>query len=451
MPRRTTPSAFRRRAAESAGAIAGTVAIVGFPNVGKSTLVNRLTQTRAAVVHETPGVTRDRKELLCEWNGTWFRLIDTGGIDAEDRGPFGPQVAAQARAAVDEADLVLMIVDARAGVTPGDEELAAILRAADTPVLVLANKIDDPRRDLEAVEFHRLGLGDPLPLSALHGHGTGDLLDEIVARLPGGDEAAIGEEVVRVAILGRPNVGKSSLLNALLGRERVIVSEQPGTTRDAIDTVLQRGESRFVLVDTAGLRRKRRQREGIEYYSELRALEAAERADVALVLVDASDGVVEQDLAVADVARKAGCSTLVVLAKWDVTTIDLQETKGMLHRRLRQRPPVIAISAKTGRGLERLLDHVQALFAKHAGRVATPALNRALAELREARPGPAARGRRLRMLYGTQVSTRPPRFRIFVNDPRLVTRDWGYWVENELRKRLGLEGVPVSIDFVKSE
>jgi GTPase len=451
MSRRTTPSAFRRKAAESAGAIAGTVAIVGFPNVGKSTLVNRLTQTRAAVVHETPGVTRDRKELLCEWNGTWFRLIDTGGIDAEDRGPFGPQVAAQARAAVDEADLVLMIVDARAGVTPGDEELAAILRAADTPVLVLANKIDDPRRDLEAVEFHRLGLGDPLPLSALHGHGTGDLLDEIVARLPGGDEAAIGEEAVRVAILGRPNVGKSSLLNALLGRERVIVSEQPGTTRDAIDTVLQRGESRFVLVDTAGLRRKRRQRQGIEYYSELRALEAAERADVALVLVDASDGVVEQDLAVADVARKAGCSTLVVLAKWDVTTIDLQETKGMLHRRLRQRPPVIAISAKTGRGLERLLDHVQALFAKHAGRVATPALNRALAELREARPGPAARGRRLRMLYGTQVSTRPPRFRIFVNDPRLVTRDWGYWVENELRKRLGLEGVPVSIDFVKSE
>jgi GTPase len=451
MPRRSAPSAFRRKAAESAEAIAGTVAIVGFPNVGKSTLVNRLTQTRAAVVHETPGVTRDRKELLCEWNGTWFRLIDTGGIDAEDAGPFGPQVAAQARAAVDEADLVLMVVDARAGVTPGDEELAAILRAADTPVLVLANKIDDPRRDLEAVEFHRLGLGDPLPLSALHGHGTGDLLDEIVARLPGGDEAAIGEEAIRVAILGRPNVGKSSLLNALLGRERVIVSEQPGTTRDAIDTVLQRGESKFVLVDTAGLRRKRRQRQGIEYYSELRALEAAERADVALALVDASDGVVEQDLAVADVARKAGCSTLVVLAKWDVTTVDLQETKGLLHRRLRQRPPVIAISAKTGRGLERLLDHVEALFAKHAGRVATPALNRVLAELREARPGPAVRGRRLRLLYGTQVSTRPPRFRIFVNDRRLVTRDYGYWVENELRKRLELEGVPVSIDFVKSE
>jgi GTPase len=438
-------------AAREVGEIAGTVAIVGFPNVGKSTLVNRLTQTRAAVVHETPGVTRDRKELLCEWNGTWFRLIDTGGIDAADAGPFGPQVVAQARAAIDAADLVLLVVDARAGVTPGDEELAAILRAADTPVLVLANKIDDPRRDLEALEFHRLGLGDPLPLSALHGHGTGDLLDEVVARLPGAREAAVGEDAIRVAILGRPNVGKSSLLNALVGHERVIVSEVPGTTRDSIDTVLRRGESTFVLVDTAGLRRKRRQRQGIEYYSELRALEAAERADAALVLVDAEEGVVEQDLTVADIARKAGCSTLVVLSKWDVTTIDLQETKGLLHRRLRQRPPVIAISAKTGRGLERLLDHVENLFAKHAGRIPTAGLNRVLGELREARPGPAARGRRLRLLYGTQVSTRPPRFRIFVNDRRLVTRDYGYWVENELRRRLSLEGVPVSIDFVASE
>jgi GTPase len=433
------------------GTLAGTVAIVGFPNVGKSTLVNRLTQSRAAVVHETPGVTRDRKELLCEWSGTWFRIVDTGGVDEADRGPFGPQVAAQARAAVEEADLVLFVVDARAGVTPGDEELAAILRAARKPVLVIANKIDDPRREAEALEFHRLGLGDPIPLSALHGHGTGDLLDEIVARLPGRSEQPLGEDAIRVAVLGRPNVGKSSLLNALLGRERVIVSEVPGTTRDAIDTVLERDGSTFVLVDTAGLRRKRRQRQGIDYYSELRALAAAERADVALVLIAADEGIVEQDLAVADIARKANCSTLVVLSKWDLSTIDLQQSKGELHRRLRQRPPVIAVSAKTGRGLERLLDHVEELFTKHTSRIQTAELNRALGELREARPGPAQRGRRLRLLYGTQVSTRPPRFRIFVNDPRLVTRDYGYWVENELRKRFELHGVPVSIDFVKSE
>jgi GTPase len=433
------------------GTLAGTVAIVGFPNVGKSTLVNRLTQSRAAVVHETPGVTRDRKELLCEWSGTWFRLVDTGGVDEADRGPFGPQVATQARAAVEEADLVLFVVDARAGVTPGDEELAAILRAARKPVLVIANKIDDPRREAEALEFHRLGLGDPIPLSALHGHGTGDLLDEIVARLPGRSEQPLGEDAIRVAVLGRPNVGKSSLLNALLGRERVIVSEVPGTTRDAIDTVLERDGSTFVLVDTAGLRRKRRQRQGIDYYSELRALAAAERADVALVLIAADEGIVEQDLAVADIARKANCSTLVVFSKWDLSTIDLQQSKGELHRRLRQRPPVIAVSAKTGRGLERLLDHVEELFTKHTSRIQTAELNRALGELREARPGPAQRGRRLRLLYGTQVSTRPPRFRIFVNDPRLVTRDYGYWVENELRKRFELQGVPVSIDFVRSE
>ena len=431
---------------------AGTVAIVGFPNVGKSTLVNRLTESRAAVVHETPGVTRDRKELLCDWNGVTFRLVDTGGVDEADTGPFGRHIAGQARAAIREADLVLFVVDARAGITPGDEELAAILRASGKSVIVLANKIDDPRRDLDAVEFHRLGLGDPVPLSALHGHGTGDLLDDIVDRLPGRDEAVIGDEAVRVAILGRPNVGKSSLLNALVGEERVIVSEVPGTTRDTIDTVLVRDETTFVLVDTAGLRRKRRQRQGIEYYSELRALEAADRADVALVLVDASEGVVEQDLAVADVARKAGCSTLVVLSKWDVTTVDLQEMRGLLNRRLRQRPPAVAVSAATGRGLGRLLDHVEALFAKHVARIPTPALNRALGELKQARPGPSGeRGRRLKLLYATQTGTRPPRMRVYVNDPRLVTRDYGYWVENELRARFALQGVPVSIDFQRSE
>jgi len=431
--------------------IAGTVAIVGFPNVGKSTLINRLTATRTAVVHETPGVTRDRKELLCDWSGTHFRLIDTGGVDRADTGPFGPQVAAQAREAVAEADLVLMVVDAQAGVTPGDEELAEILRSSRRPVLVLANKLDDPRRDLEALEFHRLGLGDPIPISAIHGHGTGDLLDEIVARLPGRAERPVGEEAIKVAILGRPNVGKSSLLNALLGRERVIVSEVPGTTRDAIDTVLRRGDTTFVLVDTAGLRRKRKQRQGIEYYSELRALEAAARADIALVLVDASQGIVDQDLAVADVARRAQCATVVVLSKWDITEVRLEDVRPRIATRLRQRPQLIAVSAQTGRGLERLLDMIEELFTRYAGRITTAELNRALQELREARQPPGRRGRRLNLLYGTQVSSRPPRFRFFVNDRGLVTRDYGFWVENELRARFKLEGVPVSIDFVTSE
>jgi GTPase len=437
------------QSSREAGRLAGTVAIVGFPNVGKSTLINRLTGSRAAVVHETPGVTRDRKELVCEWNGTEFLLVDTGGVDVVDPSPITRGIADQARTAIAAADLVLFVVDARAGITPGDEEIAGILRRSHKPVLLLANKIDDPGQDTLALEFHRLGLGDPIPLSAAHGHGTGDLLDAIIERLPGSGPTRVDEDAIRVAILGRPNVGKSSLLNALVGQERVLVSDVPGTTRDAVDTVLERGDRSFLLVDTAGLRRKRRQRQGIEYYSELRALQAAERADVALVLVDASEGLVEQDIQVAEAARRAQCSTLVVLSKWDASTIDLEDTRRELIRRLRQRPPVIAFSSKTGRGIERLLDRVEALYDKHAGRIPTPELNRFLTELRAARQPPSQGGRRLNLLYGAQVRTRPPRIRIHVNDPGLITRDYGYWVENQIRDRFDLQGVPVAIDFVR--
>jgi GTP-binding protein len=429
----------------------GTVAIVGFPNVGKSTLVNRLTATRAAVVHETPGVTRDRKELVCEWRGRRFLLIDTGGIDIEGEGQIARSIVDQAREAVDEADLILFVVDARAGITPGDEEIAEILRQSRKPVRVVANKIDDPRQDPHALEFHKFGLGDPIPLSAIHGYGTGDLLDAVVDSLEelGESRPELPEDAIRVAILGRPNVGKSSLVNALLGRERVIVSEVPGTTRDSIDTVLVRDDETFVLVDTAGLRRKRRHRQGIEYYSELRALEAAERADVALVLIDSSEGVVEHDLTVADVARRANCATQVVLSKWDVSSVDLEEVRRHLHRRLRQRPPLIAVSATTGRGVGRLLDDVRKLFTKYTAQTATPELNRFLGELRQARQPPSRNGKRLNLLYGTQVQTRPPRFKLFVNDPGLVTRDYAYYVENALRERVDLNGVPVIIDFVR--
>jgi GTP-binding protein len=427
----------------------GVVAVVGFPNVGKSTLVNRLTATREAVVFETPGVTRDRKDVVCEWAGKRFLIVDTGGVDVADPTPLTRAIAEQARRAVEEADLVLFLVDAKVGVTPGDEEVADILRRSRKPVLVVANKVDDPRRDDDALEFHRLGLGEPVPLSALHGHGTGDLLDAVVAALPGEGPPEAGEEAVRVAVLGRPNVGKSSLVNALVGEERVIVSDAPGTTRDAIDTVLRRGDTSFLLVDTAGMRRKRRQRQGIEYYSELRAIKAAERADVALVLVDASEGLVDQDLAVADVARTAGCSTLVVLSKWDVAVVGIEDVRPRLETRLRQRPPVVAVSAATRRGVGKLLDRVEELFARHTSRTPTGELNRFLQELRGERPGPSRNGRRLNLLYGTQVTVRPPRFRVFVNDPGLMTRDYGYWVENRLRDRFGLAGVPVVIDFVR--
>ncbi len=423
--------------------------MVGFPNVGKSTLVNRLTGTRQAVVHETPGVTRDRKEVVCEWNGQRFLLVDTGGVDIVDPSPITRSIVDQARAAIAEADLVLFVVDARAGVMPGDEELAAILRAADKPVLLLANKIDDPSQDALAHEFHRLGLGDPIPVSAVHGLGTGDLLDVVVSRLPGTAREEVGEDAIGVAILGRPNVGKSSLLNAILGQERVIVSATPGTTRDAIDTVFRRGDRTFVLIDTAGLRRKRRQRQGVEYYSELRALQAAERADVALVVLDAEEGVVDQDLAVADVARKAHDATLVVLNKWDVGTVGIEDVRPRLEARLRQRPRIVAASAKTGRGIGRMLDRVEELFDRSSSRIPTGELNRFLGELKEARQPPSRTGKRLNLLYGTQIKTRPPRFRVVVNDPGLMTRDYGYWVENRLRERFDLEGVPVDIDFVR--
>jgi GTP-binding protein len=441
-------------AIEEAGAhddlLLGTVAIVGFPNVGKSTLVNRLTETRAAVVHETSGTTRDRKELVCEWAGKRFLVIDTGGVDVAAKDPIARSIVDQARLAVGDADLVLFLVDARAGVTPGDEELAEIVRASRKPVLVVANKIDDPAQESLALEFHRLGLGDPVPLSGMHGHGTGDLLDDVVARLEDTAEArrhVPDDAAIRVAILGRPNVGKSSLFNALVGAERTIVSDVPGTTRDAIDTVLEHGGRTFRLIDTAGLRRKRRQRQGIDYYSELRALQAAERADVALVVIDSSEGIVEGDLAAADVARKSQSSTLVVLAKWDISQVTIEDVRPQLRRRLRQRPPFITTSAVTGRGITRVLDKVAELYDRHAGRIPTAELNRFLGELREARQPPSRGRKRLNLLYGAQVSTRPPRFRFTVNDTSLVTRDYGYWVENELRERFGLQGVPVAIDF----
>ena len=308
--------------------LAGRVAVVGFPNAGKSTLINRLTSSRKAVVHETPGVTRDRTESLCEWRGSEFVLVDTGGVNVGDDSPMQAQVAEQARLAVQEADLVLLVIDARAGLAAGDEEIAQILRRSGRPVRVVANKVDDTAHEAAALELHALGLGDPLPVSALHGRGTGDLLDEVVQTLAGIDGAERPDEAgdeIRVAILGRPNVGKSSLLNAILGRPRVIVSDVPGTTRDAVDTPFVRGDTRYRLVDTAGMRRKRKHRQGIEYYSEVRALQALERSDIALVLVDSSDGLVEGDLSVADEARKAGCATLVVLSKWDITTVEIDD------------------------------------------------------------------------------------------------------------------------------
>ncbi|HXR31492.1 MAG TPA: ribosome biogenesis GTPase Der [Solirubrobacterales bacterium] len=425
-----------------------TVAVVGFPNVGKSTLVNRLAGGREAVTHAQPGVTRDRKRLACEWNGVAFELLDTGGIDMEDESELARDVQNQARVGIAEADLVLLVVDARAGVRAGDAELAKTLRGAEVPVLVVANKLDRVEDEHLTAELHQLGLGEPQSVSATHGLGSGDLLDRVVELL--GERAGPDErdEAVRVAVIGRPNAGKSSLVNAFLGSERTIVSAVAGTTRDAIDTELEVDGRRVVLVDTAGLRRRSKVAGTVDYYAQLRSEQAVERADVAIVVCDASEGVTAEDLRVADLAMRAGCATLLALNKWDVTRTDIDDARARVTRKLRLRPAVVTCSATRGRNVANLLPKALELADRAAERIATPELNRFVADVVARTPPPARRGRRLRLYYAAQVGERPPRFAIQVNDRKLIGRDWAYHLENRLRETYGLEGVPAVIDFV---
>jgi GTP-binding protein len=438
------------------------VAVVGYPNVGKSSLVNRLTQSREAVVHERPGITRDRKELATDWNGRHFTLIDTGGVDLDDEDPLAVSIQDQARAAIADAQVALFVVDARAGLRPGDQEIADILRRGTVPVVLAANKIDSPEQLVLAHDFHGLGFGEPLAVSASQGLGTGDLLDRLVELL--GDENEAPEEdpeLVRLAVIGRPNVGKSSLVNAFLGRERVIVSEVAGTTRDAIDTPIEVDGRPMLLIDTAGIRRQAKVTESVEYYTTLRSQRAAERADVALVVCDAQDGVTAQDLRIAELAMKSGCATALVLNKWDLTggdgeplgpgggvgAAELDRERARVNQKLRLRPRVLTASAMTGRHVQRLLQEALSIADRARHRIATPELNRFLADVVATRSPPAKQGHRLKMLYIAQIGTRPPRFAIQVNSRNRVTRDYAYFVENRLRERYGLEGVPCVIDF----
>ncbi len=364
------------------------VAVVGYPNVGKSSLINRLTGTREAVVHERPGVTRDRKEIDCEWNGRRFTLIDTGGVDFQDEDPLAGSIRDQARAGLADAQVAVLVVDVRAGVRPGDEEMADLLRRSSLPMIVAANKCDGVAEIPQTSEFHRLGLGVPIPVSAAQGLGTGDLLDRIVELLPDGDDEP-DTDTVRLAIIGRPNVGKSSLVNRFLGEERVIVSDVAGTTRDAIDMPLMVGDRRLTLVDTAGMRRQSKVADSIEYYTTLRSQRAAERADVALVVCDAREGVTAQDLRIAELAMKAGCATAIVLNKWDVregSEDDLDHERARVAEKLRLRPRVLTASALTGRHVERLLTEALALGDRMAGRIPTAELNRFLVRDRPGSP-----------------------------------------------------------------
>jgi GTP-binding protein len=440
------------------------VAVVGYPNVGKSSLVNRLTQSREAVVHERPGITRDRKELSTDWNGRSFTLIDTGGVDLDDEDALAVSIQDQARAALADAQVALLVVDARAGMRPGDTEIADILRRGELPIVVAANKIDSPNDLLLAHDFHGLGLGEPIAVSAAQGLGTGDLLDKLVELLPEDDEISdADEDVVRLAVIGRPNVGKSSLVNAFLGFERVIVSEFAGTTRDAIDTPIMVEDRKLILVDTAGIRRQAKVKESVEYYATLRSQRAAERADVALVVCDAQDGVTAQDLRIAELAMKSGCATALVLNKWDLTggagdplgpaggvgAAELDSERARVNQKLRLRPRVLTASAMTGRHIARLLTEALSIADRARHRIPTPELNRFVADVIAARQPPAKQGHRLKMLYMAQIGENPPRFAIQVNSRQRITRDYAYFVENRLRERYALDGVPVIIDFVE--
>ena len=434
------------------------VAIVGYPNVGKSSLVNRLTESREAVVHERAGITRDRKELRTDWNGRPITLIDTGGMDLEDLDEMAGQIQSQARAALAEADAVVLVVDARAGVRPGDEEMAELLRRGPLPVLVAANKIDSVKDLPLAADFYGLGFGEPVAVSAAQGLGTGDLLDRIVALAPeAADEDAEDDDAVRLALIGRPNVGKSSLLNRFSGEDRVIVSDVAGTTRDAIDLPIEFRGRKVILVDTAGIRRQAKVGDSVEYYTALRSERAAQRADVALVVCDANDGVTTQDMRIADLAMKSGCATALVLNKWDITDEpDLDYERARVKQKLRLRPRVLTASALTGRHVDRLMIEAIALADRSRTRVPTPQLNRFLSEVVAARQPPvgaggkgAGSGHRLRLIFMTQTAERPPRFSIQVNSRARVTRDYAYYIENRLRERYRLEGVPTIIDFVE--
>jgi GTPase len=427
------------------------VAVVGYPNVGKSSLVNRLTGSREAVVHERPGVTRDRHELECEWNGRTFTLIDTGGMDVLDEDPMAGSIREQAIAALEDAVLAVFVVDGQAGVRPGDEELADLLRRRDEPVILAVNKIDAVKDMALAAEFYALGLGEPMAVSAAQGLGTGDLLDAVVELLPAEDEGPEEDsDLVRLAVIGRPNVGKSTLVNRLAGAQRVIVSDVAGTTRDAIDLRLEVDGRPVVVVDTAGLRRQAKVQDSVEYYTTLRSQRAVERADVALVICDAADGVTAQDLRIAELAMQEGCATALVLNKWDESPLveeDLEHERAKAKQKLRLRPKVLTMSAETGRGVERLMREAIALADRMTTRIPTPELNRFISEATQAKQPPAKQGHRLRLLYMTQIGTRPPRFAISVNSRQRVTRDYAYFIENRLRARYGMDGVPLIIDF----
>lgn len=424
------------------------VAILGRPNVGKSTLFNRIVGGRVAIVEDTPGVTRDRLYMDAEWSGRHFTLVDTGGLDFQEDSEITGHVRTQVELAIREADAVLFVVDARAGLNPDDMEVASIVRRANKPAVLVVNKVENFNSPEKIYDFFQLGLGDPIPVSAAEGLNTGDMLDSLVELLPPEEGVAEAPDIVKIAVIGRPNVGKSSLVNNLLGEERVIVSNVPGTTRDAIDTTFERDGKSYMLIDTAGIRRRSRVELATERYSVIRSLRAIDRSDVVLVVIDAVEGVTEQDKRIAGYAHEAGKGSVVVVNKWDLVEKD-DKTMKRYTEKVRQElafmpyAPLIFTSALTGKRVLKVLELVDFVAEKHATRISTANLNALIREATQQNPPPADKTRRLKILYATQSGVKPPRFVLFVNDPELMHFSYQRYLENQIRAAYGFEGTPL--------
>lgn len=426
-----------------------TVAIVGRPNVGKSTIFNRIVGERVSIVEDIPGVTRDRIYSSADWLTHEFNIIDTGGIDLRDE-PFLEQIRQQAEIAMDEADVIIFLVNGRDGVTVQDEQVAKILFRAKKPVILAVNKIDNPDMKPMIYDFYTLGMGEPYPISGSHGLGLGDLLDEVAKNFPTEDEGDYPDDVIKFSLIGRPNVGKSSLVNSFLGEERVIVSEVAGTTRDAVDTQYEYEDQPYVIIDTAGMRKKGKVYESTEKYSVLRALRAIERSDVVLVILNAEEGIQEQDKKIAGYAHEAGKAIIIVVNKWDAIEKD-EKTMNVFTRKIREHflfldyAPIMFVSAISGKRVHSILQTINKVNENHSRRIQSSILNEVIADAVAMNPAPSDKGQRLRLYYVTQVAIQPPTFVVFVNEPELMHFSYERFLQNRIRESFDFEGTPLRL------
>ncbi|MGO1369991.1 MAG: ribosome biogenesis GTPase Der [Senegalia sp. (in: firmicutes)] len=428
------------------------LAIVGRPNVGKSTLFNRIAGRRISIVEDTPGVTRDRIYAEGEWLNNYFTMIDTGGIEPDSEDIILSQMRNQAEIAIETADVIIFMVDGKEGLTSTDREVASMLRKSSKKVLLVANKVDSHTPPDTIYEFYELGLSEPIMISASHGYSIGDLLDEVIANFPDDKDMGYEEDVIKVAVIGKPNAGKSSLINKILGEERVIVSDIPGTTRDAIDTPFNVGDEKYVFIDTAGMRRKKKVTENIERYSVVRALTAIERSDVCLIVIDAEEGVTEQDKKIAGYAHDNGRAAIILVNKWDLIEKE-DKTYLKFEKEVRNElsfmtyAPIILTSALTGKRINRIIDLIKIVSNNHSMRIKTGVLNDIVGEAILMNQPPSDKGRRLKIFYATQASSKPPKFIIFVNDKELMHFSYARYLENQIRNSFGLEGTPIWFEF----